>query len=150
MPCFVPYTVDVQLLYQALVASLVKSFRKVHDKDICLNPGLPGALHSSTLPFVLQGEYFQFVEKKVREITKLSRVFLLNGTAKLLFYLTKVMRYFKQNERINWKKVRPRQDSNLESSDPKSDALSIRPRGRHSIQRILLLFHNQLYYKYAL
>ena len=25
---------------------------------------------------------------------------------------------------------RPRQDSNLESSDPKSDALSIRPRGR--------------------
>ena len=62
------------------------------------------------------------------------------------------MRYFKQNERINWKKVRPRQDSNLESSDPKSDALSIRPRGRHSIQSILLLpvFHNQLYYKYAL
>ena len=101
MPCFVPYTVDVQLLYQALVASLVKSFRKVHDKDICLNPGLPGALHSSTLASVLQGEYFQFVEKKVREITKLSRVFLLNGTAKLLFYLTKVMRYFKQNERIN-------------------------------------------------
>ena len=26
---------------------------------------------------------------------------------------------------------RPRQDSNLQSSDPKSDALSIRPRGRH-------------------
>ena len=67
-----------------------------------------------------------------------------------MFYLTKVMRYFKQNERINWKKVRPRQDSNLESSDPKSDALSIRPRGRHSIQWILLLFDDQLYYKYAL
>ena len=56
------------------------------------------------------------------------------------------MRYFKQNERIDWKKVRPRQDSNLESSDPNSDALSIRPRGRHSIQRILLLFDDQLYY----
>ena len=27
------------------------------------------------------------------------------------------------------KKLRPRQDSNLESPDPKSDALSIRPRG---------------------
>ena len=67
-----------------------------------------------------------------------------------MFYLTKVMRYFKQNERINWKKVRPRQDSNLESSDPKSDTLSIRPRGRHSIPWILLLFDDQLYYKYAL
>ena len=131
MPCFVPYTVEVQLLYQAFVAHLVKSFRKVHDQDIRLKPGLPGALQSSTLASVLQGEYFQFVEKKVPEITKLSRVFLLNGTAKLLLYLTKVMRYFKQNERINWKNVRPRQDSNLESSDPKSDALSslsIRPR----------------------
>ena len=32
----------------------------------------------------------------------------------------------------NWTKFRPRQDSNLESSDPKSDALSIRPRGRHT------------------
>ena len=52
------------------------------------------------------------------------------------------MRYFKQNERINWKKVRPRQDSNLESSDPKSDALSIRPRGRH---KILLFFDNHLF-----
>ena len=52
-----------------------------------------------------------------------------------------------QRKRKNqvWK-VRPRQDSNLESSDPKSDALSIRPRGRHSIQRILPLVHNQLYY----
>ena len=30
----------------------------------------------------------------------------------------------------NRKKIRPRQDSNLQSSDPKSDALSIRPRGR--------------------
>ena len=28
------------------------------------------------------------------------------------------------------KNKRPRQDLNLESSDPKSDALSIRPRGR--------------------
>ena len=27
-------------------------------------------------------------------------------------------------------KTRPRQDSNLQSSDPKSDALSIRPRGQ--------------------
>ncbi len=27
------------------------------------------------------------------------------------------------------KQMRPRQDSNLQSSDPKSDALSIRPRG---------------------
>ena len=45
MPCFVPYTVDVQLLYQAFVAHLVKSFRKVHDQDIRLSPGLPPALH---------------------------------------------------------------------------------------------------------
>ena len=29
------------------------------------------------------------------------------------------------------KKKRPRQESNLQSSDPKSDALSIRPRGHH-------------------
>ena len=37
------------------------------------------------------------------------------------------------NKKIEIKKciysIRPRQDSNLESSDPKSDALSIRPRG---------------------
>ena len=34
----------------------------------------------------------------------------------------------------NMKKlIRPRQDSNLQSSDPKSDALSIRPRGRHTV-----------------
>ena len=147
MPCFVPYTVEVQLLYQAFVAHLVKSFRKIHDQDIRLNPGLPTALHSNILASVLQGEYFQVVEKKVREITKLSRVFLLNGTAQLLFYLTKVMRYFKQNERINWKKVRPRQDSNLESSDPKSDALSIRPRGQDSVWVILML--NHLWYRYG-
>ena len=155
MPCFVPYTVEVQLLYQAFVAHLVKSFRKVHDQDIRLNPGLPGALQSSTLASVLQGEYFQFVEKKVPEITKLSRVFFLNGTAKLLFYLTKVMRYFKQNERINWKKVRPRQDSNLESADPKSDALSIRPRGQDNIWEFLmpemmLLMLDHLWYRYPL
>ena len=101
MPSFVPYTLEVQLLYQALVAHLVKSFQKVHDQDIRLNLSLPLALHSSILASVLQGEYFQVVEKKVREIIKLTRVFLLNGTAKLLFYLTKVMRYFKQNERID-------------------------------------------------
>ena len=29
-------------------------------------------------------------------------------------------------------KIRPRRDSNPQSSDPKSDALSIRPRGRYS------------------
>ena len=41
------------------------------------------------------------------------------------------MRYnLKQKERLKLKEVRPRQDSNLESSDPKSDALSIRPRGQ--------------------
>ena len=39
----------------------------------------------------------------------------------------------KQNERFKLKEIRPRQDSNLESSDPKSDALSIRPRGRQNI-----------------
>ena len=43
------------------------------------------------------------------------------------------MRCFKQNERNNWKTVRARQDSNLESSDPKSDALSIRLRGQDII-----------------
>ena len=101
MPCFVPYTVDVQLLYQALVAHLVKSFRKIHDQDIRLNSSLPRALHSSILASVLQGECFQVVEEKVREIIKLSTVFLSNGTTKLLFCLTKVMRYFKQNEGIN-------------------------------------------------
>ena len=31
------------------------------------------------------------------------------------------------------KKIRPRQDSNLQSSDPKSDALSIRPRGDNAL-----------------
>ena len=30
-------------------------------------------------------------------------------------------------------KIRPRRDSNPQSSDPKSDALSIRPRGRYSL-----------------
>ena len=64
MRCFVPYTVEVQLLYQALVAHLVKSFRKVHDQDIRLNAGLPGALHSSTLTSVLQGEYFKLLKKR--------------------------------------------------------------------------------------
>ena len=29
-------------------------------------------------------------------------------------------------------KIRPRRDSNPQSSDPKSDALSIRPRGRYN------------------
>ena len=38
---------------------------------------------------------------------------------------------------IDQKKIyRPRQDSNLQSSDPKSDALSIRPRGHPYIQRV--------------
>lgn len=32
--------------------------------------------------------------------------------------------------------MRPRQDSNLQSSDPKSDALSIRPRGRPEIDAL--------------
>ena len=43
-----------------------------------------------------------------------------------------------QNERFKLKEVRPRQDSNLESSDPKSDALSIRPRGQDNIWVILM------------
>ena len=30
-------------------------------------------------------------------------------------------------------KIRPRRDSNPQSSDPKSDALSIRPRGRYIV-----------------
>ena len=65
------------------------------------------------------------------------------------------MRYFKQNERINWKKVRPRQDSNLESSDPKSDALSIRPRGQDNIweclmPEMMLLILDHLWYRYPL
>ena len=88
-----------------------------------------------------------------KEIRKVARVLHFNQITKLLLYLTKAMRYYlkkKKKERFKLKKLRPRQDSNLESSHPKSDALSIRPRGRHSMQRILLLFHNQLYYKYAL
>lgn len=47
------------------------------------------------------------------------------------------MQYQKQN-----KNTQPRQDSNLESPDPKSDALYIRPRGRdamHSNIQILLV-----------
>ena len=73
-----------------------------------------------------------------KEIRKTARVLRFNQITKLLLYFTKVMRfYFKQNERFKLKKVRARQDSNLESSDPKSDAISIRPRGPH---RILLFF----------
>ena len=36
----------------------------------------------------------------------------------------------KRRTNIEKERARPRQDSNLESSDPKSDALSIRPRGQ--------------------
>ena len=65
------------------------------------------------------------------------------------------MRYFKQNERINWKKVRRRQDSNLESSNPKSDALSIRPRGQDNIweffmPEMMLLMLDHLWCRYPL
>ena len=38
---------------------------------------------------------------------------------------------------------RPRQDSNLQSSDPKSDALSIRPRGLH-IETFFILLLNTI------
>ena len=40
-----------------------------------------------------------------------------------------------------WKKkikIRPRRDSNPQSSDPKSDALSIRPRGRYILHFVNL------------
>ena len=40
----------------------------------------------------------------------------------------------KKLDKIKKVLTRPRQDSNLQSSDPKSDALSIRPRGRHNVQ----------------
>ena len=63
---------------------------------------------------------------------KIAGVLHLNKNTKLFCYLTRVMRCFKQNEKKMYK-VRPRQDSNLESSDPKSDALSIRPRGRDRV-----------------
>ena len=36
------------------------------------------------------------------------------------------------------KKKRPRRDSNPQSSDPKSDALSIRPRGRHNDTSLII------------
>ena len=82
---------------------------------------------------------------------KIAGVLHFNKSTKLFNFLSHKGYALSQTKWKNqvWKE-RPRQDSNLESSDPKSDALSIRPRGRHSIQRILLLFHNQLYYKYAL
>ena len=35
-------------------------------------------------------------------------------------------------------KIRPRRDSNPQSSDPKSDALSIRPRGRYILNFVNL------------
>ena len=66
------------------------------------------------------------------------------------------MRYnLKQNERFKLKEVRPRQESNLESCDPKSDALSIRPRGQDNIRVILmpemmLLMLDHLWYRYPL
>ena len=40
------------------------------------------------------------------------------------------MHRVKRRTNIKKERARPRQDSNLESSDPKSDALSIRPRGQ--------------------
>ena len=46
--CFVPYTVEVQLLYQALVAHLIKSFRKVNDQDIRLPLVSPYILHAGS------------------------------------------------------------------------------------------------------
>ena len=42
----------------------------------------------------------------------------------------------KRRTNIKKERARPRQDSNLESSDPKSDALSIRPRGQDICCRI--------------
>ena len=82
---------------------------------------------------------------------KLAGVLHLNKSTKLFNFLSHKGYALSQTKWKNqvWKE-RPRQDSNLESSDPKSDALSIRPRGRRSVHWILLLFHNQLYYKYAL
>ena len=42
----------------------------------------------------------------------------------------------KRRTNIKKERARPHQDSNLESSDPKSDALSIRPRGQDIYSRI--------------
>ena len=49
------------------------------------------------------------------------------------------MRRVKRRTNIKKERARPRQDSNLESSDPKSDALSIRPRGQDIYSRIFYL-----------
>ena len=46
------------------------------------------------------------------------------------------MHRVKRRTNIKKERARPRQDSNLESSDPKSDALSIRPRGQDICRRI--------------
>ena len=46
------------------------------------------------------------------------------------------MHRVKRRTNIKKERERPRQDSNLESSDPKSDALSIRPRGQDIYRRI--------------
>ena len=61
----------------------------------------------------------------------------MSFTTKLFFYLdTKVMHCVKRRTNFEKEHARPRQDSNLESSDPKSDALSIRPQGQAIYSRI--------------
>ena len=78
------------------------------------------------------------LQKKRKRNNEIARVLHFNKSTKLLFfYLPKVMRCFKQNERIRCKKYDP--------VTTRTWNLLIR-----SIQRILLLFHNQLYFKYAL
>ncbi len=42
--------------------------------------------------------------------------------------------------KINVKKKRPRRDSNPQSSDSKSDALSIRPRGRLNVKLCIVIY----------
>ena len=53
------------------------------------------------------------------------------------------MHRVKRRTNIEKERARPRQDSNLESSDPKSDALSIRPRGQDICFAFPLLFDNR-------
>ena len=57
--------------------------------------------------------------------------FFLTSSIIFLFSLLWLTLRFQEEKLDYWNKIwRPRRDSNPQSSDPKSDALSIRPRGQ--------------------
>ena len=54
-----------------------------------------------------------------------------------MFTKVKLQKHNVFNETNSDAKKRPRRDSNSQSSDPKSDALSIRPQGRGGLKEVL-------------